>query len=796
MKTKNIFSFKSLIACAFIVSSLGINKAGVAQNTKQVHNLPTADQYTSSIDLYSKCKAYGEYILKSSYGRLEFVGEVFSIFDSGSIDLDNLYLPYKIKGVCKKAPTSNYRGDSIFYVMLDNGNIEEYTITGCPPKIKFLQGFQNSVPATYPSGPTLNDILGDKIYVKESGWIMSTADTGKTWQIDTAGLNLGMYGFVISLSIDTNQTVWEFSVPGAGKAGLYKQLTNSNTWTKVPSFTNLDANTVRVDANNTIWIVTGNDSIIYSTNGGNSWKGHNFAQGYQVTQTCVDAFGYLYALGATLLYRSVDSGATWTRIGPSISNMVYDTTSGNTIFNDISGDSVLNLATNYGAYYSFDHGNTWLMDSIPAENIYGYQQYSNGRKVISTPLARFLLKAGDTTWTQTYPVGVYYPTNNEIGDNNWNAPIQKIYQDDLGHLFMQGFKTIGNGYDVVRSNDSGATWIEDTLGMHAVGAASSTYGYYYVDSMGTQHISVNSTPARVFSKTLSGAWIIDTAGIGAAEFIYVFAFVDANGWVYAGGESPYNSGYNGRVMRRPITGGSWTLDTSGMGSQWIFNLAKDGKGDIMAYEPSGVSNSLNAKVFYRSAAMGKWNSTPSLPSPLSFSNGNAMYLTGNNESGWLLSTNFYYGGFSFPYYQNNGVWCSTDSGTTWNMIALDSLYINQLETIEDTVFALTDNGLYKNFTCATNITTNIQHSTSNMQHAASVYPNPNNGNFMLEYNLPNNDGELRIIDVMGKLVYNSKITNQQGTQTINATGLSEGVYFWQVYSGDKLIDKGKMAVVK
>ena len=63
-----------------------------------------------------------------------------------------------------------------------------------------------------------------------------------------------------------------------------------------------------------------------------------------------------------------------------------------------------------------------------------------------------------------------------------------------------------------------------------------------------------------------------------------------------------------------------------------------------------------------------------------------------------------------------------------------------------------------------------------------IYPNPNNGSFIIEHNHSLNNAPyiLEIIDVMGKVVHQEKITTQK--QTINTEQLSTGLYFVNVNS--------------
>jgi len=66
------------------------------------------------------------------------------------------------------------------------------------------------------------------------------------------------------------------------------------------------------------------------------------------------------------------------------------------------------------------------------------------------------------------------------------------------------------------------------------------------------------------------------------------------------------------------------------------------------------------------------------------------------------------------------------------------------------------------------------------QQTISLYPNPNNGTFTLSYSqlsIPNSQFE--IIDVLGRTVYTHYIYIE-GKETIDVSGLSNGVYFYQL----------------
>ncbi|MFZ5552371.1 MAG: T9SS type A sorting domain-containing protein [Bacteroidota bacterium] len=78
-------------------------------------------------------------------------------------------------------------------------------------------------------------------------------------------------------------------------------------------------------------------------------------------------------------------------------------------------------------------------------------------------------------------------------------------------------------------------------------------------------------------------------------------------------------------------------------------------------------------------------------------------------------------------------------------------------------------------------------------YEVSVFPNPNNGNFTLNYNLDEDtDGIFYLYDAIGRKVYMKKLNQNNGSFPVEVI-LSSGVYIWEV-RGNKRIKTGKMVV--
>ncbi len=78
----------------------------------------------------------------------------------------------------------------------------------------------------------------------------------------------------------------------------------------------------------------------------------------------------------------------------------------------------------------------------------------------------------------------------------------------------------------------------------------------------------------------------------------------------------------------------------------------------------------------------------------------------------------------------------------------------------------------------------------------SVYPNPNDGNFTVSYNVASQASALRIVDMAGRAVLVQTLTGVEGKANVNASDLSKGIYYWEVISNEGVSSKGKIVIVK
>ena len=102
----------------------------------------------------------------------------------------------------------------------------------------------------------------------------------------------------------------------------------------------------------------------------------------------------------------------------------------------------------------------------------------------------------------------------------------------------------------------------------------------------------------------------------------------------------------------------------------------------------------------------------------------------------------------------------------------------------------TANNECKNISTTSKITISVNDCYINR-----IYPNPNNGNFTIEYNLQS-AGTFNLYDILGQLVFRDILPGVTGKQNINILNLNSGIYFWEIATGSRVAANGKVAIMR
>jgi len=76
-----------------------------------------------------------------------------------------------------------------------------------------------------------------------------------------------------------------------------------------------------------------------------------------------------------------------------------------------------------------------------------------------------------------------------------------------------------------------------------------------------------------------------------------------------------------------------------------------------------------------------------------------------------------------------------------------------------------------------------------------LYPSLNDGSFTLDYTIPET-GTFMVYDAVGQIVINYPLPKLSGREYFYTTNLANALYLWQIISGNDVLAKGKLEVIK
>ena len=553
--------------------------------------------------------------------------------------------------------------DDTYLVLLNDGSVYE---------LKFIHDFQDvkatqlkKVDEEFKDGRRYINLAGDDIYVMTEKSIMVTRDVGKTWQIDTNGLEGATPA---NITLDSNQNVY-----CATNKGLYKQALVSNTWEKVAAHPAVNMTSVYVDRSERIF-TSAYGSAYKSEDHGNKWTIDTAGIGKKtVMKFGDDMYGNIYALTSTEIFRSQGGAGAWEKIDAGVLSKI-DPDNATNIYLSIRGDSTLSLSTTYGLFTSIDQGNTWTYSNFqtPAENIAAYIKTPDNKEFISTNTGIYSKQSGDTVWTIRNPNSQSF---------NFAKP---LFRDKAGNLYSFGAKRTAKAglfafnYDNIISSDNGVTWKQDTAGLSQI-----NQGTYFVDENGVQYIfqlGNGSNLAKIHTKKSGERWKEDMAGftpVNGASFEQALCWAsDGKGTIFL----VENVGGKGVFWKRS-TGGQWALDSVGQNGALIYSIATDNAGNLYAGTYTGI---------LMKPAGGTWQS---VPYPKEVPPSASAFFVATDSKGTLFVT-FATPDVSFNFH-GKGAYFTKDNGQTWTYAGLNGIASNGFVAYGDTVYAFKNShGLY------------------------------------------------------------------------------------------------------
>jgi hypothetical protein len=237
---------------------------------------------------------------------------------------------------------------------------------------------------------------------------------------------------------------------------------------------------------------------------------------------------------------------------------------------------------------------------------------------------------------------------------------------------------------------------------------------------------------------------------------------------------------NGSLYRRPIAGGSWVIDTAGLGGAQTYSITVDRVGSVILGTTAGVFRKTGST----------WKRLPG-------HEGYNAFVVSVDSSGNIITGLSYFSGLSYVW---SGVYSTNNLGATWTYLGLDSVSIRGLVSYGDTTYAYTyADGFYKLRTQNGGTSFAAESVIPSTFRLDQNYPNPFNPTTLIRFSVPDrNRYSLKVFDVLGREIVrllDGELTAGVHEIQFNASKFSSGIYFYQLQSKSAVLTR-KLVLLK
>jgi len=293
---------------------------------------------------------------------------------------------------------------------------------------------------------------------------------------------------------------------------------------------------------------------------------------------------------------------------------------------------------------------------------------------------------------------------------------------------------------------------------NAATGGTSPYTYSWSSGLGT-NLTVTSLSAGTYSITVT-----DSTGCNANALVVISqpSVLGATTNIVS------NVSCNGN------SNGSASVGTTGGTSPYLYSWSNGASGT----SATGLSEGTYTVTV--SDSCGATASTPVIitqPATLTLS-GDSADVTGScNGSAWIITV-----GGTMPY-----TYSWSTGGQTTDTIT------NQC--VGDYCCVVTDaNGCTGSVCINVDLFTGINQAGANSK-GLRVYPNPNNGSFIMELSGTNGESSVEIYNILGQTILNEELLNK--SNAINLSSATSGIYFYRVVNENgALLGEGKIVIEK
>jgi len=375
-------------------------------------------------------------------------------------------------------------------------------------------------------------------------------------------------------------------------------------------------------------------------------------------------------------------------------------------------------------------------------------------------------------WEQTYKNGT-----NSAG-----------FTESFASLGSNLFASIGqtnslNLHGVFISSDSGKTW--SPTGM-------TTDDYCHITSNGNSLFT--GTSAGVYLSTDKGlSWTPENNGFENVTQVNDIAYMDTN--IFAA--------FNGSVYLSTNNGSSWTNVSSGLLGKSIVSLAVKGNlifaGGYEGFVFLSGNNGTTWENVTNDLALTYVNALGVNGADVYCGTDLGVFVSNNNGVNWkringdLIGNKHIYslafsGNTVFASAYDDGIYMSTDFGTSWNLISWPQAQSWSVSVNDGYLFAGTSTA--EIWRIHISDLTGVSNEKNNMPLNYSLkqnYPNPFNPSTTISYALPfRSMVTVKVYSIIGAEIASLVNGEQEGgvhNISFNASGLPSGVYFYSLKAG-------------
>ena len=663
---------------------------------------------------------------------------------------------------------------------------------------------------------------------------------------------------------------------GSARSGLYKSSNNGDLWIQISEgIENVQSETIysiSIDTNFVMYIATRYNQVYRSINYGENWirKSNGLPRTY-IWTTIVNKSGDVFALAfGSGIYRSMDQGDTWLQINSGIGNLTVTdlaVSSENLLFSSTVGGGIFRSSNNGDTWSPSNNGlpfldcnninvvkDSLMFTTLDDNNLFrsidmGESWYQVGNGLEGQSVLRMDIDTVGNLFATTFEGGVFKSV--DLGEN-WtplNNGISYTLAKTIKVSQSSGIYIGTNGEGVMKSENSGENWYQTNTGIlnsmvrdfavTNVGIlyAATSGGVFSTSDLGNkwepildglEDREIRAIESNSAGKMFAGSWydglyILDENNTWnnvtdlANKSIRAIS-IDENDWIYAGS---YGIGGAG-IYRSTDDGNSWIQINNDLHTLEIHSV-KDG---LMFAGGSGQAHS----GLFKSTDYGdNWEFC-------AFELYEITGITSDSMQNIYVITG-----------EPDGVYMSSDYGTTWKSIGLDGSAKLSISTSEDGyLYVGTEWGVFRssnlgadweylldgmtNFyasalicipdnkvfvgTLGGGVCVGPDSVTSVVVELPFVngfslsqnYPNPFNPVTSIQYaisSLP--DGKagrqlvtLKVYDILGReiatLVNEEKPAGEYEVE-FNGTNLPSGIYFYRLKAGN-FVETKKMVLIK